>query len=391
MRTSEGSVAEVARVFLRLGFTAFGGPAAHLAMMEEEVVRRRKWVDHEEFLDMIGAANLVPGPNSTEVAIHLGLRRAGAAGMLVAGACFILPAAFIVGLIAWAYLRYGALPQFESILYGIKPVVIAVVAQAIWSLAAKALDTWPKRIILGLGMMLAFLRVPELATLLGAGFILGGPAALRERNWRATAPMIATVGVVAVFGLAAYGIEGLVHGPAAPTPLALFLAFLKLGAVLYGSGYVLLAFLERDLVNTWHWLPKSEILNAVAIGQFTPGPVFTTATFIGYLLAGPAGAAAATIGIFLPSFLFVLVGRRLIAGLRGAAASSAFLDGVNAAALALMTVVLFRLGTDALKDVWTVAIALLAAFLLIRFKVNSAILILGGGLAGFLLSFVSYR
>lgn len=376
---------------MRLGFTAFGGPAAHLAMMEEEVVRRRKWVDHEEFLDMIGAANLVPGPNSTEVAIHLGLRRAGIAGMLVAGACFILPAALIVGVIAWAYVRYGALPQFDHMLYGIKPVVIAVVAQAIWSLAAKALDTWPKRMVLAASMGLALLRVPELATLLGAGIVLGGPAALRERNWRATMPMVVTVGVVALFGFAAYGIESLVHGPAEPTPLALFLAFLKLGAVLYGSGYVLLAFLERDLVTTWHWLPKSEILNAVAIGQFTPGPVFTTATFIGYLLAGPAGATAATAGIFLPSFFFVLVGRRLIDGLRGSATSSAFLDGVNAAALALMAVVLFRLGTDALRDAGTVTIALIAAALLIRFKVNSALLILAGGAAGFLLGLALNR
>lgn len=380
------ALGEVARAFLRLGFTAFGGPAAHLAMMEEEFVRRRAWITHEEFVDMIGAAALVPGPNSTEVAIHLGMRRAGVPGMLVAGACFILPAALMVTGIAWAYVRYGALPSAQAFLYGVKPVVVAVVAQAIWLLVGKVVDAWPKRLVLVASIVAAFAGLPEVAALIGSGVLLGANTWRKERSLRSATPvllLLAAVGAVAALPLAW---EAFRHGPQSPTVLSVFLYFLKLGSVLYGSGYVLVAFLERDIVRGWAWLPHGRLLDAVAVGQFTPGPVFTTATFIGYLLAGPWGAVAGTAGIFLPSFVFVAIGGRFLPRLRGSAVSAGFLDGVNAAALGLMAVVLAQLALDAVRDAATALIFAVTLFLLLRFKTNSAWLILVGGVAGLAIS-----
>ncbi len=385
-KAEKGSLLEVAAAFLRLGFTAFGGPAAHVAMMEEEFVRRRAWITHGEFVDMIGAAALVPGPNSTEVAIHVGMRRAGVPGMVVAGACFIVPAALMVSAIAWAYVRYGALPSAQAFLYGVKPVVVAVVAQAIWLLVSKVVDAWPKRLALLGSIVASALGLSEVATLLGAGVLLGANAWRKERNLRSAAPVLVLLLCVGAVAASPLVWEGLRHGPQRPTVDAIFLYFLKLGSVLYGSGYVLLAFLERDIVKGWGWLPHGQLLDAVAVGQLTPGPVFTTATFIGYILAGPWGAVAATVGIFLPSFLFVAIGGRFLPKLRGSAVSSGFLDGVNAAALGLMAVVLVHLAVDGVRDFASAAIGVAALTLLLRFKVNSALLIVGGGIVGLAIS-----
>lgn len=377
---------ELAAAFLRLGTVAFGGPAAHLAMMQDEFVRRRKWLTAEEFVDMIGAANLVPGPNSTEVAIHIGRRRGGALGMAVAGVCFILPAALIVSAIAEAYVRYGSLPRFQDALYGIKPVVVAVVAQAIWLLVGKVVDTWPKRIAFGVAFILSLANVNQLVVLLGSGFVLGGNEFRKKPTWRMVAPVFGLLAGVAAFAAFPLMWEALRQGSEIPTPWAVFLYFLKLGSVLYGSGYVLLSFLQGDLVAHYGWLSKTQLFDAVAVGQFTPGPVFTTATFIGYVLAGPLGALAGTVGIFLPSFFFVALGGRLLPSLRRTPVSSGLLDGVNAAALALMAAVLLEIGRSALHDGVTVAIASLSLYGLIRTQANSALLIALGGIAGLLAS-----
>jgi chromate transporter len=359
------SLGEVAALFFKLGTTAFGGPAAHIAMMEEEVVRRRRWLTHEEFLDYLGATNLIPGPNSTELAIHVGHAMAGWPGLLVAGACFILPAAAIVLAIAWAYVRFGALPEAAGILYGIKPVVIAVVLQAIWNLGRAALKTrW--LVALGVGSTIAAaLGVNELAILLLAGAI----AALRVAKPRAVTPSVSVVAGVALpptFGL-----------------WPLFLIFAKIGAVLFGSGYVLIAFLRADLVERLHWLTDRQLVDAIAIGQITPGPVFTTSTFIGYVLAGVPGAVVATIGIFLPAFVFVALSGPLVPRLRRSKVAGAVLDGVNVASLALMAVVTAQIARTALVDWITVAIMIVAAFLLVRRRVNSAWLVAAGALIGF--------
>ena len=264
-----------------MGTTAFGGPAAHIAMMEEEVVRRRHWLTHEEFLDLLGATNLIPGPNSTELALHIGHRRAGWAGLIVAGSCFILPAALIVGIIAWAYVRFGKLPQVEGLLYGIKPVIIAVVVQALWGLGRTAVKTRWLAVIGLTGAVLNFLGVNELIILFGTGLLVVLGRRLMQRRNAAVVCGFPFLGVIPGVSLLASG------GVAAPFSLwTMWLFFLKVGAVLFGSGYVLLAFLRADLVERWHWLNESQLMDAIAVGQFTPGPVFTTATFIGYVLGG---------------------------------------------------------------------------------------------------------
>ncbi|MGZ3460464.1 MAG: chromate efflux transporter [Archangium sp.] len=376
-----GALRELALLFLRLGTTAFGGPAAHIAMMEDEVVRRRQWLTRDEFLDLLGAANLIPGPNSTELAIHIGHRRAGWSGLLVAGSCFILPAFLIVSAIGWAYRRYGQLPQVEHLLYGVKPVIIAVVLQAIWGLTRGAVKT---RLLAAVGVAcvaLGFLGVNELLLLLLAGgFVtLWRRVARRSEGGGAVPPSVKAL----VPGLP---LGGVVAATAAPgfNLGGLFLFFLKVGSILYGSGYVLLAFLRADLVQHWGWLTESQLLDAVAVGQVTPGPVFTTATFIGYVLGGPSGAVVATVGIFLPAFFFVAVSGPLVPRMRRSWVAGAFLDGVNVASLALMATVTWQLGRAALVDTWTVGLALISAVLLIRYRVNSAWLVLGGAAVGLL-------
>jgi chromate transporter len=360
--------AELCRLFLRLGTTAFGGPAAHIALMEDEVVRRRRWLTSEEFLDLLGATNLIPGPNSTEMAIHIGYRRAGWAGLLVAGGSFIVPAVLLTTLLAWVYQRYGALPRVEPVLAGVKAVIIAVVAQALVGLARSALRTPAAAVVAVLATVATALGANELGVLLAAGLAL---AAVR----RGRKP-----GAASFFGLAA--------GTAAATPfglLPLFLTFAKIGSVLFGSGYVLLAFLRAELVERNHWLTEAQLLDAVAAGQITPGPLFTTATFVGYLLAGGTGALVATLGIFAPAFVFVDVSGPLVPWLRRSPAAGAFLDGVNAASLALMAVVTWQLAGAAITGVPTAALALVSALLLARYRVNSLWLVLGGAIAGWLM------
>ena len=374
---------ELASLFLKLGVTAYGGPAAHIAMMEDEVVRRRRWLSREEFLDLLGATNLIPGPNSTEMAIHIGHRQAGWAGLLIAGSCFILPAALIVSVFAWAYVRFGSLPQADAVMYGVKPVIIAVVIQALWGLGRAALKTKTLAFVGVLGILLSVLRFNELVILFGAGITMGLAKWVAGRNRRGH--KLSLFGPSAPLGLLAQSAAA--GGGAASFGLwPLFLFFLKVGSVLFGSGYVLLAFLRADLVERWHWLTEGQLLDAVAVGQVTPGPVFTTATFIGYVLGGAPGATLATIGIFLPAFFFVAVSGPLVPRLRRSSVAGAVLDGVNAAALSLMAVVTYQLGRAALVGPLTVGLATASLVLLIRFRLNSTWLVLGGAAAGLLAS-----
>jgi chromate transporter len=373
----------LAALFLKLGTIAFGGPAAHIAMMEDEVVRRRRWMTHDEFLDLLGATNLIPGPNSTEMAIHIGHRRAGWKGLVVAGASFILPAALIVTGFAWAYVRYGSVPQVHSVLYGVKPVIIVIVLQALWSLGRAALKTTLLAVIGIVGVMLTFLGLHELLVLLGGGLIV---VAVRLTG-RAIKSQQSVLSLISASPLIVFLQAGTTGAATVSFSLALlFLFFLKVGAVLYGSGYVLLAFIRADLVERWHWLTESQLLDAIAVGQVTPGPVFSTATFIGYVLGGTKGAAVATVGIFLPAFVFVAASGPLVPRIRRSPTAGAFLDGVNAAALALMVVVTYQLGRAAIIDFSTIALAVISGAILFRFRLNSAWLVLGGGIAGWLLS-----
>jgi chromate transporter len=362
-------------VFLRLGATSFGGPAAHISLMEDEFVRRRRWLTHAEFLDLVGAVNLIPGPNSTEMAIHIGHRMAGWPGLVVAGVCFILPAALLVAALAWAYVAFGQLPPVAGILYGVKPVVIAVVVQAVWRLGRSALRSPLPVVVAAAAVMLAALGIHELAVLFGAGLVVPVLRGLFPRPSGAVTPSLALLAVPAV--------PAGVAGAATTVGLwPLFLLFVKVGSVLFGSGYVLLAFLRADLVERYGWLTEQQLLDAVAVGQVTPGPVFTTATFIGYLLGGSAGAAVATVGIFLPAFVFVALSVPLLPRLRRSRIAGAFLDGVNAASLALMAVVTAQLGGAALVDGLTVGLAVASAVLLLGFRVNATWLVLGGAAAG---------
>jgi len=345
-------------------------------MIEEEVVRRRKWLKREEFLDLLGATNLIPGPNSTELAIHIGHRQAGWPGLVVAGACFILPATLIVTGFAWIYVRFGRLPETGALLYGVKPVIIAIVLQALWALGRAAIKS---KLLGAIGLVvfvLSVMRMNELALLAVAGLVailLTRSLASARKQLQIALAQPAVVGfALSTAQVAAFGLW------------PLFLFFIKVGSILFGSGYVLLAFLRRDLVERWGWLTDAQLLDAVAVGQFTPGPVFTTATFIGYLLAGTKGALIATVGIFLPAFIFVALSGPIVPRLRRSKVAGAFLDGVNVASLALMAQVTFVLGRSALVDPFTVAIAMISAFLLLRYRLNAAWLVAGGALIGLL-------
>ena len=379
--TAPRPLAELATLFLKLGTTAFGGPAAHIAMMEEEVVRRRQWLPREEFLDLLGATNLIPGPNSTELAIHIGHRRAGWPGLLVAGTCFILPAAILVTIIAWAYVCFGKLPEVEALFYGIKPVIIAIVLQALWGLGRTAVKTTTLGVMGVFAILAVAAGVNELLVLFAVGF---GMIAFRQSGLQKPPPSNVLLPLLAA-GPAAPVAAAVTAGAVAATPFNLslmFFFFLKVGSVLFGSGYVLLAFLRADLVERWGWLTENQLLDAIAVGQCTPGPVFTTATFIGYLLSGPTGAVLATVGIFLPAFIFVALSAPFIPKLRASPTAGAFLDGVNVASLALMAVVTWQLARTTLVDPLTIGLALAAFLLLQRWKINSAWLVLGGALVG---------
>ena len=382
-----GRLGQIAAVFLKLGLIGFGGPAAHIAMLEDEVVGRRRWLSREHFLDLLGATNLIPGPNSTEMAIHVGYTRGGGRGLIVAGACFILPAVLISGLLAWGYVRFGSLPAVAPLLYGIKPVVLAVIAGALWRLGRTAVKDWR---LLMVGIAVASISLNqghEIAALLGGG--LAGMLWMRLRPKR-PADAAMPVGLLAAAGgqPAAATVLGAAAGAAATSfPLwKLGLFFLKVGAVLYGGGYVLLAFLEGGLVHDHGLLTREQLLDAVAIGQFTPGPVLSTATFIGYMVAGPAGAAVATLGVFLPSFIFVALVNPLVPRLRRSAWMGAFLDAVNVSAVGLMAAVVVKLGQATMVDAPAWGLCAVALLLSLRWKVNPAWLVLAGAVAGYALS-----
>jgi len=377
---------EVARLFLKLGLIAFGGPAAHIALMRQEVVERRRWLSDQAFLDLLGASNLIPGPTSTELAIYLGYTRAGPLGLLLAGLLFILPAMLVVLVFAWAYVQYGTTPSVGALLYGIKPVIIAVIVQAIYGLLRTAVKTWMLGVVAVLAAAFYFVGFSPLVPLFGLAILvmlvenrtrLAGrlPAGQPDKHLLLLLLLLPPLGQFAQAAPAAVG--GVSLG-------VLLLTFLKIGATLYGSGYVLLAFLHDDFVSRLRWLTDQQLLDAVAVGQFTPGPVFTTATFIGYLVGGVPGAIVATVGIFLPSFVFVAIVYPLVPRLRKSPWTSAFLDGANAVAVGLMAAVVWQLGTSSIVDVLTLALLVIAAVLLIRFRLNSVWLVLGGGGVGLL-------
>lgn len=372
-----GTLAEVAKQFLRLGFIAYGGPAAHVSMMEEEFVRRRGWLTRERFLDLVGAVNLLPGPSSTELAIYLGEVRAGLPGLIVAGVFFILPAAFLVAALAWAYMRFGAVPQVAGLLFGIKPVVVVLIIQAIWNLGKTALRDVPLAALALAVILLAMAGVPAMWLLIAAGLLW---MALREAKRLAGNRAVAGAWIGLGSGSAA--------GALGVWPM--FIYFVKIGAVLFGSGYVLLPVLRADLVVNLHWLNDSQLLDAVAVSQATPGPFFTVATFIGYLLGGWKGATLATLGMFLPAFVYVGITSAFLPKLRKSPLAGAFLDGVNAAAVALMAFVGWQFGRAALTNVPAVILATLSAVLVFRYKVNSTWLVLGGAAAGILLRWIGW-
>ena len=367
---------QVAAAFLRLGLIAFGGPAAHLALMENEFVTRRSWISRQRFLDLMGATNLIPGPNSTEMAMHIGYERAGVVGLFVAGMSFVIPAAGITMLFAWAYLQFGSLPEVQPVLVGVRPAVLAVILGALWKLGHKAVSNWQLGCIAASVVLGVMYGLGEVLALL-AGGLLGMIFLRLPRIWTSILAMgliLAEPGRV----LAASQYEDI-------TVAKLGWFFLKVGAVLYGSGYVLVAFLEGGLVEDYGWLTQQQLLDAIAVGQFTPGPVLTAATFIGYILAGPAGAACATLAIFLPAIGFVWILNPLVHRLRKSPASAAFLDAINAAAVGLMAVVTLDLGQATLTTwpLWVIAVCAAAA--LFRGYLNAAWIVVGGGLIGWLM------
>jgi len=375
----EASLAEIAVVFLKLGTTAFGGPAAHLAMMEEEFVRRRHWITHAEFLDRLATANLIPGPSSTEVAIFIGQLKRGWRGLIVAGCCFIIPATVIVSLIAWAYVRFGSLPRVEGVLSAIKPAVVAIVIQALGKLGRTGIRTPLLAVIAVLAAGLSLLGVSPVLVLVFTGLVSAAALAMKNR-------LLGVVWFPKIFELkkvVASAMAVAAVGAAFPVGLMrLFLSFLKVGSVVFGSGYVLLAFLQTEFVERLHWLTDKQLIDAVAVGQFTPGPLFTTATFIGYVVAGWAGALVATVGIFLPGFVLVAVSGPLIPRLRKSAAAAAALDGVVAGSLALMAVVAWQLGKASIVDRTTLLVFAVSLIALLRFRMNSAWLIVAAAIVG---------
>jgi chromate transporter len=373
LQKERSEIAEIAKVFLKLGLIGFGGPAVHIAMMEEEIVRRRQWMTHKHFLDLIGATNLIPGPNSTEMAIHCGQERAGWKGLLVAGACFIMPAVIITGLLAWAYQRYGTLPQVTPFIYGIKPAIIGVIVSLMITLGKKALKTIELGLIGVACALLALYGVNEIYVLFGSGLL--GVLIYLTRNQAASLNFIVPLSFLITSDVAATN----------PNKWKIFLIFLKVGSILYGSGYVLFAFLNTELVKTG-MLSHQVLIDAIAVGQFTPGPVFSSATFIGWQIGGIQGTIAATIGIFLPSFLFVAFLNPLVRKLRSSKVMSVFLDTVNMASIALILAVCVEMGKSSITDWKTIVIAVLGFIVSLCFKkLNTAFVVLGGSALGYLL------
>lgn len=371
-------------VSLKLGFLAFGGPAAHIAMLHEEVVVRRKWITNQHFLDLLGATNLLPGPNSTEMVIHTGYEQSRFRGMLIAGLSFILPASGITLIIAWLYVQYGTTPAATWLLYGVKPVVIAVIVSAIWALGRTAVRT-PGLIVLGAAVVaLSLLGVNELILLFGSGAI----ASILHNRERIMGRMSGATSILPVMPAALWSGAAVVSAATAVpySPWQLFLLFLRIGATLYGSGYVLIAFIQSDLVDRLGWLTEGQLIDAVAVGQFTPGPVSSTATFVGYVVGGWGGAALATVGIFFPAFLVVAIANPLLARIRTSPWAAGFMDGVNVAAIGLMVAVAWVLGRASIIDPITAALSMGALLALVILRVNSVWLILSGALIGFLVN-----
>jgi chromate transporter len=380
MTEERGRLGELVRLFLRIGSTAFGGPAAHIVLMRHEVVDARGWVDDREYGQLIGLANLVPGPNSTEVAMHVGRVRAGWRGLVVAGIAFILPAFLMMLGLAWLYEEYGTRPRFESALAGVAAVVVVLIVQAILVLSWSSLRSTLTIVVALVAVVAAIVRVHELAILLGAGIVTYLAWRLRDRT---TPPGAGAFVLLAGSTVHDVGPVAATAGPVMLAPL--FLVFLEIGAVLYGSGYVLYALLESQLVDQRHWISEQQLVDAIAMGQLTPGPVFTTATFIGYLVRGVPGAIVATVAIFLPAFVFVAATDVVVRRLRDSAAFHAFLSGVVAASIALMVWVAATLADRTYVDVGTIAIGTAAATLLVLRRPNPVWLLLGGAVAGLLI------
>lgn len=372
--SQKNKLKEIALLFLKLGSISFGGPAAHIAMMEDEVVKKRKWMTHEHFLDLIGATNLIPGPNSTEMTMHCGYERAGWRGLFVAGICFIFPAVLITSIFAWLYLTYGKLPEVEPFIYGIKPAVIAIIIMAAYRLGKKAIKNM-ELAILGIATLLAcLLGLNEIVALFGCGLI-GLLIYYFKKNINNLNSFLPLLFVQA-------------SDPLKIESIKIFLTFLKIGAILYGSGYVLFAFLDAELVSNG-WLTRQALIDAVAVGQMTPGPVLSTATFIGWQMNGVYGALAATIGIFLPSFIFVLILNPIIPKIRKSKSVSAFLDTINVAAIALIVVVSIEMSKDTLTDWRSIFIAIGSLITVFVFKkLNSAFIVIAGSLTGYALTFI---
>jgi chromate transporter len=373
--TTQSDLTEIAKLFLKLGIIGFGGPAAHIALMQEEVVTRRQWMSPQHFLDLVGATNLIPGPNSTEMVMHIGRERAGGKGLVVAGISFILPAVIITGIFAWLYKQYGQLPNVRPFIYGIKPAIIAVILSAVFPLAKQSLKSVTLGILGLVALVLSFLNINEIYIIFGVGLIsLLLVTYKRQYNDSANGIFPFLLQINSTYLL-----------PAATTNWKLFFVFLKIGAILYGSGYVLFAYIESELVTSGI-LTHQQLTDAIAVGQFTPGPVFSSVTFIGYQINGITGAIVSTIAIFLPSFLFVALLNPLVKKMRNSAAFSAFLDGVNIASVAVIISVCYVLAKDAVTDWRSMLIGVASLLLLFSKKINSAFIILGGAVAGFLLS-----
>lgn len=371
------NIKEIAKLFFKLGVIGFGGPAAHIAMMQDEVVRKRKWMDEQHFLDLIGATNLIPGPNSTEMAIHIGYDRGGWKGLIVAGLFFIVPAVLITAVFAVLYKNYGQLPALQPFVYGITPAIIAIIAAAVYPLAKKSLKSTQLWIIGIAAMVLNFVGISEIIVLFGAGFLAMGLKAIKTKSTGKLSaliplPLLQITGT----GMAATGLTGL------------FFTFLKVGAILYGSGYVLFAFLDTELVATG-LLSRQQLIDAIAVGQFTPGPVFSSVTFIGYQIDNFQGALVATLGIFIPSFVFVALLNPLVKKVRNSTIFAAFLDAVNVASVAVIAVICIEMGLETITDWRTITISLLSFVVVFGFrKLNSAFIVIGGSLVGYLLTLI---
>ncbi|MGE5395702.1 MAG: chromate efflux transporter [Candidatus Saccharibacteria bacterium] len=368
---------EVARLFLKLGIIGFGGPAAHIAMMRQEVVDKRRWMEEQHFLDLVGATNLIPGPNSTEMTMHIGRERAGWKGLVVAGSCFILPAVVITALFAWLYRQYGQLPEVQPFIYGIKPAIIAIILAAVIPLAKRSLKSIELAILGAATLMLSLAGINEIMVMFGAGFLFLALAAMRNKpTLNSTIHGILPVTLLKVSG----------SSIASVSTFGLFLIFLKIGAILYGSGYVLFAFLDTELVARG-LLTRPQLIDAIAVGQFTPGPVFSSVTFIGYQISGWTGALVSTIAIFLPSFVFVALLNPLVKKMRNSRLFSAFLDAVNVASVAIIAAICFQMGKESITDWRTALIGIISITLVLMFKkVNSALIVIGGALLGYLLT-----